>query len=364
MRQAHWVTREKEETMSELNLQDVISEALNEIEPSYLDNSTEGQDEDLVDLDLPEDDVDGDPDTQDESEIDEDDELDEELSEEAEEDVETDEEDDFESDSFVVKVDGEEFSVTLNELKAGYSRQAHFTRSMQALKEEREAFETEISQYSDTLGQLSALDEAWESNPVSVMTSLLGSTENPSYYLGLIIKEAAANDLLTPEALQYFGIDEDTKRGWSTETEIERLRREIQEREAAEHRRSQENEVQASEARVQEAIRMFDNQISEIIAIEGLDFPTTKERAEFKADVLRYANDNNILDLHKAYAALAYEQSREAKASGKRRAASHDKKSATRVVSRRSAGGSGVTKVDNSTDLRSVIQSTMRDLEF
>jgi hypothetical protein len=235
---------------------------------------------------------------------------------------------------------------------------------MQSLKEEREAFQTEVSEYQETLGQLSALDEAWESNPVSVMTSLLGSTENPSYYLGLIIKEAAANDLLTDEALQYFGIDAETKRSWSTETEMERLKRQIKEREDVDARRSQEYQEQASEARVQEAIKMYDNQVTEIIATEDLDFPTAKERSEFKADLLRYAHENNILDLHKAYAALAYERNRQANASQKRRAASHEKKAATRVVSKRGAGSSGVSKVDNTKDLRSVIQSTMRDLNF
>ena len=337
--------------MSEnLNLTDIINEALNEIEPTEVDNSIESQYEDLVSLELEESDI-------------EDEEYEEELEEDLDEDMETEDEPE-DGESYIVKVDGEDVEVTFDELLAGYSRQAHFTKSMQSLKEEREAFQTEVSGYQETLGQLSALDEAWESNPVSVMTSLLGSTENPSYYLGLIIKEAAANDLLTDEALQYFGIDAETKRSWSTETEMERLKRQIKEREDVDARRSQEYQEQASEARVQEAIKMYDNQVTEIIATEDLDFPTAKERSEFKADLLRYAHENNILDLHKAYAALAYERNRQANASQKRRAASHEKKAATRVVSKRGAGSSGVSKVDNTKDLRSVIQSTMRDLNF
>jgi hypothetical protein len=343
------------------NLTDIINEALNNIEPTEVDNQEESQDEDLVPLDLEE--VE---DTSEESDIEEDGEYEEELDEEeeveTEEDIETEDESDGES--YIVKVDGEEYEVTLDELVSGYSRQAHFTKSMQALKEEREAFQAEVAEYQDTLGQLAALDEAWESNPVSVMTSLLGSTENPSYYLGLIIKEAAANDLLSEEALQYFGIDAETKKAWSTETEMERLKREIKEREEADARRSKEYQAQVAESRVQEAIKMYDNQVTEIIATEGLDFPTSIERSEFKAELLRYAHDNNILDLHKAYAALAYEKSRQANASQKRRAASHEKKAATRVVSRRGAGSSSVTKVDNAKDLRSVIESSMRELNF
>jgi len=343
----------------ELNLNDIINEALNEIEPTEVDNSIESQDEDLVSLELSEED---DNLLTEESDIEEDSEYEEELEEGEEEDIET--EDESNGESYIVKVDGEDYEVTLDELVSGYSRQAHFTKSMQSLKEEREAFETEVSEYQETLGQLSALDEAWESNPVSVMTSLLGSTENPSYYLGLIIKEAAASDLLTPDALEYFGIDAETKRAWSTETEMERLKRQIKDREEVDARRSQEYQAQVAESRIQEAIQMYDNQVTDIIAQEDLDFPTVRERSEFKADLLRYAHDNNILDLHKAYAALAYERSREANVSQKRRAAVHEKKSATRVVSRRGAGSSGVTKVDNAKDLRSVIESSMRELNF
>ena len=47
---------------------------------------------------------------------------------------------------YQVKVDGEQFDVSLEELKNGYSRQSHFTRQSQALSEERRAFEQERSE--------------------------------------------------------------------------------------------------------------------------------------------------------------------------------------------------------------------------
>ena len=350
--------------MSDVNLSDIINEAVTELESVNTDNlETVEEDEDLVDLEL-EDEVELEDDESEadesEEEIDEDDDAIEE-DEEGEEDVA---DDDFENDVFIVKVDGEDFEVSLDELKAGYSRQAHFTRSMQALKEEREAFEAEAGEYTGAIQQLSALDEAWESSPVTVLTSLLGSVDNPSYTLGLLIKEAAANDLLTAEALQYFGIDEQTKKTWSTETEIDRLRREVKERETLEQRRLQEAESAAGEARVREAIAAFEQQITEIIAEEELDLPTVQDRAEFKADVLRYARDNSIMDLRKAYAAMVYEQQKAERAAAPRRQAVQQKKAATRVVSRRGAGASGVSKVDNPKDLRSLIESTMKEIEF
>ena len=345
--------------MSELSLSDVINEAMNELESVSTDNQADGQDEDLVDLEL--DEVDGDPATSEEEESESD------IEEDGEQEDEESDDDIADGDApeaYVVKVDGEEVEVTLDELKAGYSRQAHFTKSMQALKEEREAFEAETGNYQEVVEQLTSLDTAWESNPVSVLANLLGSTENPSYMLGLLIKEAASNDLLDADALAYFGIDDATQKAWTTETEIERLRREVREREEADQTYAQKAEAAATEARVQEAIQGFEDQVTDIIESEELDLPTLQDRAEFKADLLRYARDNGILDLHKAYAALVYEQARAAKAAAPRREAAHAKKSATKVVSRGGAGSSSVSSVKQETDLRSVIASTMKELEF
>jgi hypothetical protein len=329
----------------EMTLEDAINEAIKEVAPEE-DNATEvTEDEDLVDLES----------TEDSSEDEEGEDLEASDDSEAEEVEESEEPD---TNDFIVKVDGEEYKVTLDELKSGYSRQAHYTKSMQSLKEERESFQKEISQYQETLEQLSSLDTAWESNPVSVLTNLLSSTENPSYFLGLVIKEAAANDLLTPEALQYFGIDRETKNVWAQETEMDRLKKQLAEREDVERLRQEQELDKIQESKVKDAIQVYDNQITDIIQTEGLDLPTVRDRQEFKVSILTYANENGILDLKKAYAAMMYENSR---AKGK---VANPKKQATKVVSRKSAGGSSVSQVSNPKDLRSLIQDTMKDIDF
>jgi hypothetical protein len=327
----------------EMTLEDAINEAIKEVAPEE-DNATEvTEDEDLVDLES----------TEDSSEDEEGEDL--EASDDSEDSEESEEPD---TNNYIVKVDGEEYKVTLDELKSGYSRQAHYTKSMQSLKEERESFQKEISQYQETLEQLSSLDTAWESNPVSVLTNLLSSTENPSYFLGLVIKEAAANDLLTPEALQYFGIDRETKNVWAQETEMDRLKKQLAEREDVERLRQEQELDKIQESKVKDAIQVYDNQITDIIQTEGLDLPTVRDRQEFKVSILTYANENGILDLKKAYAAMMYENSR---AKGK---VANPKKQATKVVSRKSAGGSSVSQVSNPKDLRSLIQDTMKDIDF
>ena len=46
--------------------------------------------------------------------------------------------------SYTVKVDGEEFEVTLDELRNGYQRQADYTRKAQSLAEQRKAYEANL----------------------------------------------------------------------------------------------------------------------------------------------------------------------------------------------------------------------------
>ena len=94
------------------------------------------------------------------------DETEEEVSEEFEEVDEyevADEETPTETvQAYTVKVDGEEFEVTLDELRDGYQRQADYTRKSQSLAEQRKAYEANLKavqnerqQYAQVLEQMS-----------------------------------------------------------------------------------------------------------------------------------------------------------------------------------------------------------------
>ena len=94
------------------------------------------------------------------------DEAEEEVSEEFEEVDEyevADEETPTETtQAYTVKVDGEEFEVTLDELRDGYQRQADYTRKSQSLAEQRKAYEANLQavqnerqQYAQVLEQMS-----------------------------------------------------------------------------------------------------------------------------------------------------------------------------------------------------------------
>lgn len=58
------------------------------------------------------------------------------------------------SDVHTVKVDGHEQGVTLDELKAGYQRQADYTRKTQSLADERRQLQAERTQYQQMLASL------------------------------------------------------------------------------------------------------------------------------------------------------------------------------------------------------------------
>ena len=98
-----------------------------------------------------------------EIEVEADNEAEEEVFEEAEEYEVADEEAPTETpQAYTVKVDGEEFEVTLDELRDGYQRQSDYTRKSQSLAEQRKAYEANLqavqnerNQYAQVLEQMS-----------------------------------------------------------------------------------------------------------------------------------------------------------------------------------------------------------------
>jgi hypothetical protein len=98
-----------------------------------------------------------------EIEVEANDEAEEEVFEEAEEYEVADEEAPAETpQAYTVKVDGEEFEVTLDELRDGYQRQSDYTRKSQSLAEQRKAYEANLqavqnerNQYAQVLEQMS-----------------------------------------------------------------------------------------------------------------------------------------------------------------------------------------------------------------
>ena len=269
--------------------------------------------------------------------------ADEEVSEEEVE--ESDEEDAEDSgndgEKFTVKVDGESFEVTLDELKSGYQRQADYTREKQALKATIEEFETIREEFAEQVNAMAELDGAWEENPVGVLAHFASNTANPTQAVALLIQDLAASNLLDRSFMEMFGITPEIQQEWARESELTALRSQTQQ---ASSSKNAELEAAKMELEVQRAIAQYDAQIDEIIDSEGLNL-TVKERTAFRKDLATYAAENELTNLKAAYKALKYEESQKNKAQAAKVVAKAKQKKATTVVSR-SGGGEGTAVAD------------------
>lgn len=166
-----------------------------------------------------------------------------------------DENEDPETDSgetVTIKVDGEEIEVTMDELKAGYSRQSDYTKKTQALAREREQM-TGLLQLADAL----------QSNPEAALAELARAFE----------VDLAGE----PAEVETYDLDDPIER------ELKELR---------EWRSEMEAERQASRSEAQD--RALQNTLDTIKA-ENSD-PDMDENA-----LLQFAVDHQIVDLNIAY---------------------------------------------------------------
>jgi len=115
--------------------------------------------------------------------------------------------------TYTIKVDGEEFQVSLDELQNGYQRQADYTRKTQEISAER-----------DRLQQAEAIVSALEADPKATLEAL-AQTLDVSVDLG--------SD--SPEEDEYLD---------PTEKKLRALEVKVEQQEAAERQRSVDREVQ------------------------------------------------------------------------------------------------------------------------
>lgn len=260
--------------------------------------------------------------------------------------------------TYKVTVDGETVEVTLKEALAGYQRQADYTRKAQALAAEREAIEQAKGEFSETIQQVTALDEAWSDNPISVIAHFTASTENPTQAVALLIKELASANLLEREFLDIFGITPEVRGQWAQEAEVSNLRQKVTRTEQAEKSRAEEAEMEAA---VQRAIVQFDKDIDDIIITEGIKLDTA-QRAEFRKQLAAYARDNEITNLKAAYKALRYEEDAKKRTVAAKTAERAKAKRATSAVAKKGSSEAGAQPVAGEPkDLRSLILESMKE---
>jgi hypothetical protein len=272
------------------------------------------------------------------------------------EELEESDEDDQDLEKFQVKVDGETIEVTVDELKAGYQRQADYTRKAQALAAEKAEFETSVSEFTETIDTLQQLDQAWEQDPTDVLTHFAANTDNPTHAVALLIKKLATADLLDRDFMEMFGITQDVRQEWAKESEVDSLRKRANQTDSEQAKKLEEAQYEAEVAR---AIAEYDSQIDDILDAENLEL-TVKQRTAFRARLAGYAHENELTNLKAAYKALKYEDSQKKANLAKKSVERAKQKKAASVVGR-SGGGSGAAPIEDSTDLSAVIRAAMNE---
>ena len=280
------------------------------------------------------------------------------------EDIEEDESDseggeDSDLERYKVKVDGDVVEVTVDELKAGYQRQADYTRKAQALAAEKQEFEETVGQFGETLQTLQQLDSAWEENPVQVLAHFTANTANPTQAVALLIKDLATAGLLERDFMEMFGITPDVRQGWSKESEVTNLKKRVSQTETEQNQKLQEL---AYEQEVQKALAEYESQVDDILESEGLDL-TVKQRNAFRSRLAQYAHDNELTNLKAAYKALKYEDTQKKRALAEKSAERAKQKKTTSVVGRSGGGVKGAASIEDNTDLNAVIRAAMREAQ-
>ena len=256
---------------------------------------------------------------------------------------------------FTVKVDGEVFEVSEKELKAGYQRQADYTREKQALKAEIEQFNSAKVEVEEQLGAIEELDSAWEQDPIQVISHFTMNTGNATQAVALLIRDLASQGQLDSQFLSIFGITPELQNEWAQEKQINSMKKQNEKGYSDKERALQETQT---ELEITKAIAEYDRQIDDIIDNEGLEF-NTKQRAAFRQELAKYAADNDLTNLKAAYKAFKFDETQQAKKLAVKAQAKVQQKKANNVVSR--TGSSEGNSVTDATDLTNVIRQAMKE---
>lgn len=342
----------------EMELQDIINSALNELSDPSQDNPETAEVQNEVTEETVEDAVDEVEPDGDEPESEQDDEDVYDKKDADKESDETDIEPDFLSEKVVVKVDGKESEITVKEALEGYQRREDYTRKTQELSEARQAFEQEIQEYSETLENVAAFETSWADDPAGVISRMASGTDNPTQALVLTIKNLAAQNLLEKDFLDIFGITKEVIADWSKEAELAQAKSKVSSYEKRDLQAKAEQDKQDS---VQQAMSRFEKQVDNIINNEGISF-NDEQRKEFTQALAAYAFENNLTNLEAARKAMLFDESQKKQQVTEQTRQRVSQKRKASAVTRTGSSGGGSPVGQEPSDLRSLIESTMREI--
>lgn len=309
---------EQPEEVEEQAEDDLDEDGLDELDDVDLDDDQE----------LEEDDEDSEDDSDEESDEDDDLEDDEDDSDEEESD---DDDEDKGDPLFTVKVQGQEFEVPLEELKAGYQRHADYTQKTQ--------------QVSDIYQRMSQWYEQRANDPEMWVQEIVGGQEDPAAtiagailktgeattYTGQVLKHLVESGQIAEElvdALNLSHVAEEAK-GQAVELKVQRLEQQLQQRD-------QQTQQQAEHQKVEQEIK---RQWAQVASTHGLD---VGDQDTFHR-TLEFAHSRGIPNVEDAYLLMTSQAGAQAATAApkaaKKKAKSAVKKRKTAAMSRKPTGG-------------------------
>lgn len=188
--------------------------------------------------------------------------------------------------------------------------QADYTRKTQELAEQRKAIETEKAsfkqaqeQFGQNYQQMKTWYEERASSPSNWIAEIAGQSQDPTSVVATAIFTLAQHGMLDPKFVETFGIDssefEGAAKTHQAESEVQRLKREISERD---QREQWERSTSQRQQLVQQRAAIYEQEWEQIKASKSLNFDNPSNEAEAKKQLLQFALENrlskSLIDAH------------------------------------------------------------------
>lgn len=261
--------------------------------------------------------------------------------------------------------------VTGQELADGYLRQADYTRKTQAVAQQRKKLEQRENDITEWLQQVrenpsnAILEVASASQqPVGTIAGALAADGNATGNAALLLRTLADQGQLSQEFIDHFGIE--TSGPVSQQADQAAKDDRIEKLEKREQEREQERQRQ-------QIVDQYHQQWETIKDTAGLDF-ANEDESQAKIELMRYARDRQIPDLHDAYYSMKARgegfagrqvESQQKRTQDARKTASkkvEQKKKRAKAQNRRGSGqGQPQSKGGGASDLNGAIEQAMQE---
>ena len=166
--------------------------------------------------------------------------------------------------------------------------QRDYTKKTQQLADERREFEEQRQQVADAYEQMRTWYEERAADPTAWVQEIVSSAEDPTATIAKALYELANQGKLDPSFVAAFGIDagEVAERAQQTsrDSELEALKKKVEEREQAEE----------AQARVREQAAVYQRQWDDIKSNHALAFDSADAEREAKKELLTFALQSGL----------------------------------------------------------------------